>query len=127
MKKLTREWIHKAEDDLIVAEREYKHKRPIYDAVCFHSQQCVEKYMKAVLQENDVEFEKTHDLDVLLESCKTFIPELEHYKLAILNLSSFAVEIRYPGVRATKNEATECISAMRKVMKIMRNYFRTER
>lgn len=41
-------------------------KAPNYDAVCFHSQQCVEKYLKALLQEYNIAFGKIHDLPVLL-------------------------------------------------------------
>lgn len=66
MKKLTMEWIKKAEGDYLVAKREFKSTPPVYEAVCFHAQQCIEKYMKAVLQENNIEFEKTHDLGSLL-------------------------------------------------------------
>jgi HEPN domain-containing protein len=66
VKALTKEWINKAENDCQVAKREFNDKKPVYDAVCFHSQQCAEKYMKALLQENDIYFEKIHDLDVLL-------------------------------------------------------------
>ncbi len=52
MKPLTREWIKKAEADLATAQRELCARRlPNYDAVCFHAQQCDEKYLKARLQE----------------------------------------------------------------------------
>ena len=40
MKELTKEWIEKAEGDFRVASREYKTHPPVYDAVCFHAQQC---------------------------------------------------------------------------------------
>jgi HEPN domain-containing protein len=29
---------------------------PVYDAICFHAQQCVEKYLKAWLQEANIAF-----------------------------------------------------------------------
>ena len=60
MKKITQEWIAKAEEDYLVATRELGAKPPALDAVCFHAQQCIEKYMKAILQENDIAFEKIH-------------------------------------------------------------------
>lgn len=123
MKELTKEWIEKAEGDFAVANREYKAKIPVYDAVCFHAQQCVEKYMKAILQENDLEFEKIHDLDVLLEKCKKFIPKLENFRRELIELSSFAVEIRYPGIKATREEAVSCLSVMRRVRDIIKTYF----
>lgn len=52
MKVSTREWIEKAEADFISAGREYRaRKRPNFDAACFFSQQCLEKYLKARLVE----------------------------------------------------------------------------
>jgi HEPN domain-containing protein len=50
MTPLTREWIDKAEGDFATARREIRVRQaPNYDAVCFHAQQCVEKYLKARL------------------------------------------------------------------------------
>ena len=49
MKPLTREWVRKAEGDYATAAREMRaRKSPNYDAACFHAQQCVEKYLKAL-------------------------------------------------------------------------------
>lgn len=50
MKPLAREWVNKAEGDFATAAREMRaRKSPNYDAACFHAQQCVEKYLKALL------------------------------------------------------------------------------
>jgi HEPN domain-containing protein len=47
-----KEWIGKAEGDYFSALREYRARRNVnYDSACFHAQQCVEKYLKAVLVE----------------------------------------------------------------------------
>ncbi len=73
MKNITRKWIEKAEKDFLVAQREVKEAQPVFDAVCFHCQQCVEKYLKALLQEKEIYFEKTHDIGVLMDKCKDFI------------------------------------------------------
>lgn len=52
---ITREWVDKAEGDFATAERELQIKNnPNYDAVCFHAQQCAEKYLKARLQEANI-------------------------------------------------------------------------
>ena len=62
MKPLTREWIEKAEGDFATVRREVQaRKDPNYDAACFHAQQCIEKYLKARLQEAEVPFGRTHD------------------------------------------------------------------
>ena len=59
MKLLNHEWIEKAEADFTSAQREFRaRKRPNYDATCFFAQQCIEKYIKARLQEEDIEFGK---------------------------------------------------------------------
>ena len=68
MKPLTREWVEKAEGDLITAARECRaRKSPNYDAACFHAQQCAEKFLKARLQEADIPFGRTHNLTTLLD------------------------------------------------------------
>jgi len=97
MKKITSEWINKAKKDLLVAQREMREEEPVYDAVCFHSQQAVEKYLKAFLQENEIYFEKTHDLEILGEKCKNILPEIEKIKEKLIKLSIYSVEVRYPG------------------------------
>ena len=66
MKPTTLEWITKAEDDWHVAQMSYRaRKHPSYDAAAFHAQQCVEKYLKARLEEATITFGRTHDLLVL--------------------------------------------------------------
>jgi HEPN domain-containing protein len=42
MKLETQEWVEKADGDLKVARREVQTTDPVYDAVCFHAQQCAE-------------------------------------------------------------------------------------
>ena len=68
MNPITLEWIEKAEGDFITVGRELKaRKSPNYDAVCFHSQQTAEKYLKAYLHEFEQIIPKTHVLlDLLL-------------------------------------------------------------
>jgi HEPN domain-containing protein len=38
-----------------------------FDTVCFHAQQCAEKYLKALLLQAGSEPPKTHDLRLLLQ------------------------------------------------------------
>jgi HEPN domain-containing protein len=76
------EWIAKAEGDYPAALRENRaRKAPNYDAACFHSQQCVEKYLKAFLQKRKVPFAKTHDLGILLDACVVHSPLLEGWQV----------------------------------------------
>jgi HEPN domain-containing protein len=56
---LTKLWIKKAENDLITAKNSLNIKpEPPLDTICFHAQQCAEKYLKAFLVYHEIEFEK---------------------------------------------------------------------
>lgn len=47
------EWIEKAEEDYRVALTLRRLRRhPTHNAVCFHAQPCVEKYLKAILEKH---------------------------------------------------------------------------
>jgi len=98
IKNLVNGWIKKAEKDLLSVERELSFKDPVTETVCFHSQQVVEKYLKAFLVYHQIYFTKTHKIIDLLELCATvdssFKDELEDAD----NLTEYAVEIRYPDV-----------------------------
>jgi HEPN domain-containing protein len=62
------EWVEKAEGDFHSAERELRARKDTnYDAVCFHAQQCAEKYLKAFLVQHQISFRPIHDLEVLLD------------------------------------------------------------
>ena len=94
MRQVTEEWIAKAEGDFASAYREYRaRKTPNYDSACFHAQQCIEKYLKAYLQEHDGSFGKTHDLVQLLELMPKDLG-LESLRPAMAILSSYAVKFR---------------------------------
>ena len=61
-----RQWVQKAENDLKNASHALKLGADCpTDTVCFHAQQCVEKYQKALLILNLIDFPKTHDLNAL--------------------------------------------------------------
>jgi HEPN domain-containing protein len=68
MKALTREWLRKAEGDFEILESLSRSRRPrLHDGVCFHAQQCAEKYLKARLYEAHVPFPPIHNLLALLD------------------------------------------------------------
>ena len=65
MRKLTAEWVQKAEEDYQVALSVHRGGGPFHNAVSFHCQQAGEKYLKALLEEDKLHVPKTHDLDAL--------------------------------------------------------------
>lgn len=119
---LVKAWIKKAENDLITAKWSIKIKpEPPLDIVCFHAQQCAEKYLKAYLVYHDIEFEKTHDLRKLVLLCskvkKEFLEILETSK----RLTDYAVDVRYPLLieEPTLQEAEEAIEMAEKIKKFV--------
>jgi len=127
MKPITSEWIDKAEADLATARREIDAlDKPNYDAVCFHTQQCAEKYLKACLQEADISFRKTHDLSELPDSALSIDPTLESLRPDLNSLSAFAVEYRYPGESADLDEAQEAYQKCKNVREIIRRALQLE-
>jgi HEPN domain-containing protein len=108
MKPITAEWVGKAEGDFATVEREARaRKNPNYDGVCFHAQQCAEKYLKALAVELDLPFLRTHDLVILLEQLLPVYPLWEVYRGDLAYLSEFAVSFRYPGESADRESALD--------------------
>jgi len=106
MKPTTREWVKKAENDFKVASQLLRRRKDVVpDAACFHSQQCVEKYLKARLLEAGIAFPRTHDLRLLLNACVQVEPLWSAYAKVLDRLSNYAVDFRYPGHTATLREA----------------------
>jgi HEPN domain-containing protein len=108
MKPTTAEWVAKAEADFATAQRESRvRKNPNYDGICFHAQQCAEKYLKVRLCEADIRFGKIHDLVALLERALEVEPNWEVFRQDLAYLSDFAAAFRYPGESADKKSAVE--------------------
>jgi len=121
MNSIVSEWVEKAEGDFQTAEREMRaRKAPNYDAVCFHAQQCAEKYLKAFLIHRQIPFRPIHDLEVLLGLITPIGTDFEFIRDLLLLLNDYAVDIRYPSEFATKDEARAAVKAMRTVRAFMR-------
>ncbi len=119
--KVVGEWVEKAEHDFSAALMLHsKRAKPLHDIVCFHTQQCAEKYLKAFLMSANRPFSKTHDLSALL---KEVLKEdgafaLTQDLLKILNV--YSVEVRYPGDEPDRKEAIRAIKAMKEVRTFVR-------
>jgi HEPN domain-containing protein len=121
MNPLTLEWVDKAEGDLLTAGREYRaRKSPNYDAVCFHSQQAVEKYLKAVLQESGMPIPRIHSLADLLALLAKSDAGFLLIQADGSVLEGYAVQFRYPGLSANKAEAKAALSAAERICSFVR-------
>lgn len=102
---ITIEWIEKAEGDYSVAAENYRGQNPVYHVICFLAQQCVEKYLKAWLQENNIPIQRTHNLNDLLDLILPTMPAWRVWQNDLSTLTKHAVDSRYPEEIATESDA----------------------
>jgi HEPN domain-containing protein len=91
------------------------------DTVAFHAQQCVEKYLKALLVLEGISPPKSHDVPMLVG----LLPEGLNLPLTPADqrrLTSYATVIRYPGdyEPVTLDEARAAVRTARRVRKEVR-------
>ncbi|MBU0566890.1 HEPN domain-containing protein [bacterium] len=115
------QWLAHAEEDLRLAQ--YGLTMPSscpYRLIAYHSQQCAEKYLKAYLVFNGIDFPYTHNIKKLLKLCdRGWTEELKEGK----ELTSYAITARYPGEseEVTKEEVDRAIHIATKVRQVVRS------
>jgi HEPN domain-containing protein len=89
MNPLVFEWLQKADGDFEAMQQlaRVRNCPSVLDGVCFHAQQCAEKYLKARLQESGKAILKIHDLIGLLELLLPVEPMLEPLRPALFFLN----------------------------------------
>lgn len=93
MSDLAKEWLRSAKLDLdnVKCILEIEHLTPI---ISFHSQQAVEKSLKALLVFKSVNIKRTHSLEKLFKICESYI-QITDFDIVDL-LDSLYIESRYP-------------------------------
>jgi HEPN domain-containing protein len=111
---VVREWIGKAEGDFVAAKLLLSVRQSCpTEAVCFHAQQCVEKYAKAVLVLFQIDVPKTHDLERLASLLPRGVP-MALSAVERIELTQHGVASRYPGAGAVPfAEARRALSKAR--------------
>jgi HEPN domain-containing protein len=95
MKPTTHEWLARAAEDLAAAQ--VLLSRPdLTNTVAFHAQQAVEKALKAVIEELDLGFVRTHSLTRLYELVRPHHPVIDDMDM-LDRLDAVYIEARYPG------------------------------
>jgi HEPN domain-containing protein len=120
MKRHTAQWVRKAEEDIEGARILAAQAKPTRDAACFHCQQSAEKYLKALLQELGLAVPRTHDLEDLLDLLLPHDATLAPLRRGLKSLTGYAVEFRYPGVRATTRRMQAALRQAERVRRELR-------
>ena len=124
MNPLALEWVEKAEEDYIAMQQLRQGQHPVYNVVCFLAQQCIEKYLKAWLQEANIRFPRTHDLKELLALIAPTVPIWQVWESDFSFLSRHAVATRYPGASATADNATHAMHICNEVRRAVREHLK---
>jgi HEPN domain-containing protein len=88
------DWLLHANSDLELA-RTGKSPKVLFETLCFHAHQAVEKAIKAVLVAHKVPIIKSHNIGALIKLLPEDIQRLPELKEA-MGLTDYAVLSRYP-------------------------------
>lgn len=117
MLEVVAQWVLKAESDLKTAALLLRVRRDCpTEIICFHVQQCVEKYVKAMLVLNAIEFPRTHQISLLLALVPAQVrPVLTPQEQD--RLTEYAVTTRYPGDYdpISREEARQAVQIARRL------------
>ncbi|MDB4304127.1 HEPN domain-containing protein [Desulfosarcina sp.] len=123
---IVREGLKKADEDLNFASS-IVDDSPFYAQFCFHFHQATEKYFKAFIVANDLEFKKIHDLIVLHKACmvKARKPLIDDCKV----LNRYYIYTRYPihwRSEYNKNETLMAQKAARNIALMIKEKIRSQ-
>ncbi|MDI6803294.1 MAG: HEPN domain-containing protein [Bacteroidota bacterium] len=115
-----KEWIRKAEGDYRMAILAMSANNPgLYDGVCYHAQQCVEKYLKAFCVYHGKNYKRTHSLIPLLEDCLEIDPTFEFIRTPCDDITGID-QFRYPSDFANKDDAMLALKSAKIIRKFIR-------
>ena len=110
-----REWLNRARSNLVLARAE---DQSIYlEDLCFNAQQAVEKFLKAILAQKEIEIPKTHNLKVLLDLTGLSETETGVKSDEMRVLNAYSVKARYPLGKPMLNmdDAKDAVEIAKKV------------
>ncbi len=116
----TTQWVRFADEDFQGARDMAGRTPPLRNLTCFHCQQSAEKYLKAWLQELGHPVPRTHDLEDLLDLLLPHDATLAPLRRGLRSLTRYAVEFRYPGVRATTRRMQAALRHAERVRRELR-------
>ncbi len=112
-------WMIKAWRDLETARRAVTGQPPFYDVAVYHCQQAAEKAVKAFLVHHGKSYEKTHDIEVLVDFACDVDSHFSELADAADALTPYATRFRYPNATfAIEPQPVECNEALQNAQTI---------
>ena len=115
-------WLAFAREDLVLAEAALE--KGIFNQVCFHAQQGVEKALKAFLRSRQRSVPRTHALSELLALCRVLEQRAGELESICEQLDRYYLPTRYPDALPgmgpeglpTRQDAEEAVELLRQAM-----------
>ena len=121
MNPLTQESVQRGEADYVTVQQLLSTANPLlHNIICFHAQQCIEKYLKAWLQEANMPVLRTHNLEELLALIVPTLPDWSAWQPDFKVITKYAVEPRYPGDPVTVENTEHASSICEEVRQAVR-------
>ncbi|MCD6413931.1 MAG: HEPN domain-containing protein [Elusimicrobia bacterium] len=124
MKRRSDEWLNLAFEDLRAAKLLFREK--IFSYACFHSQQCAEKALKALIEMKGM-VPKIHSIAELLKICRKLRLPLPEFDRSLVFLDKFYTLTRYPfvpgmvkGKNPNRSDSDAAIKISEKIYKFCR-------
>lgn len=96
-KKIIKDWLKMAQEDFDFASANLDNPaNTFFSQICFHFQLAAEKYLKAYIIANELEFKKIHDLTELLRICQNHDQIFQGLNEECKFLTAFYIDTRYP-------------------------------
>jgi HEPN domain-containing protein len=129
-KQLVKSWLTKAQHDLGSAQLLANNANPYFDTAIYHCQQAAEKALKAFLVYHDTDFEKKHNLSVLVDLCVPIALTFENFRETAAILTPYATAFRYPGeffeAEPDKQQVNNAIELAQRLLEFVLNQLPAE-
>jgi HEPN domain-containing protein len=86
------------------------------EKIYFELQQCAEKVLKSELSRRNILIQKTHDIEQLINLCKTHEIYLHDEIASLIELSDYAVDGRYSIIHDDINESGKYIQILEQII-----------
>jgi HEPN domain-containing protein len=118
-------WTDNAADDMRVAKHLLSTMHPVpVEIIGFHSQQAVEKSLKAVLAYNETVIPRTHEITELVNACKALGACFDITEAVADTITEYAVKVRYKQDKRDfiEDDAKFAVKQAEKVMNMVEGY-----
>lgn len=122
-------WIEFAREDFVLAESALE--KQIFNQVCFHVQQGIEKTLKAFLSSKGRKIPRIHSLAELISICVDSDDSFKEFEDMCIRLDQYYIPTRYPDALPgmgpeglpTKNDAEEAFNSLKEIMHRIKSKF----